>query len=480
MDIAPPWDQTEPLFEGAPCYSEVLKADLLPGTFVIVSDTSSIPGNVVVARVVSVVSSSSDDQHLLPSSIRVNIFQQLKEVLQNTEGIIHPNVLRENHLRNLTEIVQTTELRVIPAMDITNLSFVFTLMSLQDPRNLFFTCQGMKLAFLLRFRLVAHGGDKQATEGTASLVNVPEEDRYCRPFPSSYENARYHDCFALRVWNNILTIKNEMTKLLGRYSQQQGLYGRERCRLANFTLETWRFLCYQFRDMFTDAPDDSCCGVSSRTRVYRITESGLTTKAARIQRSCSIMRFETKAHLRRLCTIFGESVTAGQRCRLPRVSSPKTLWQNDIINAVFGSDDREPSFNPRTVRDGIDLEFDGSSELFITIRYRRYAYRTDLEDCDPLLASLICHRRLANNENEDDDVSSDDNHDDAEYSSITIMSGSEFADDINGFLYRVTRIDSTRVYAKCFYPRRDNALFEGEKSFDILKTKELIYRRLNG
>ena len=93
MDIAPPWDQTEPLFEGAPCYSEVLKADLLPGTFIIVSDTSSIPGNVVVARVVAVVS-SSDDQHLLPSSIRVNIFQQLKEVLQNTEGIINPNVLR--------------------------------------------------------------------------------------------------------------------------------------------------------------------------------------------------------------------------------------------------------------------------------------------------------------------------------------------------------------------------------------------------
>jgi hypothetical protein len=86
------------------------------------------------------------------------------------------------------------------------------------------------------------------------------------------------------------------------------------------------------------------------------------------------MRFETKAHLRKLCTIFGESVTAGQRCRRPRVLSPKTLWQNDIINAVFGSDKCEPTFNPRTLRDGIDLEFVGSSELFITIRYRRYAY----------------------------------------------------------------------------------------------------------
>lgn len=477
---APSWDQTEPLFEGAPCYSEVLKADLLPGTFVLVTDTtSSIPGDVVVARVISAAVSSSSDQHLSSSSVRVNIFQELKEVLRKTEGILVPNELRENHLRNLAEIVQTAELREIPTKDITNLAFVFTVMSLQDPKNLFFTCQGMKLAFLLRFRLVAHG---ILDERTPSLVNVPEEDKYCRPFPSSYENARYHDCFALRVWNNMMTIKNEMTKLLGRYSQQQGMYGKERCRLPNFTLETWKFLCYQFKDMFSDADGNSSCGVSSRTRVYRITESGLTIKAARIQRSCAIMRFETKAHLRQLCTILGESATAGQRCRLPRVSSPKTLWQNDIINAVFGSNEHEPIFNARTIRDGIDFEFDGSSELFITIRYRRYAYRADLQDCDPLLASLICHGRLADSAEGDEDyvLSIDEDNADAEYSSITIMSGSEFADDVNGFLYRVTRMDSTSVYAKCFFPRRDNDLFQCEKSFDILKTKELIYRRLNG
>lgn len=464
---ATPRDQTEPCVEGAPCYSEVLKADLLPGTFVLLADTSSVLGEFVVARVVAVV---SDQLSSSSASVQVNIFRQMKEVLRDTEGILHPKVLRENHLRNLTEIVQTAELRVVPTIHIANLSFVFTLTSLQDTTNLFFTCQGMKLAFLLRFRLVQRGNE--ATEGTSFLVEVPEDDEYCRPFPSSYKNSRYHDCFALRVWNNVMTIKNEMTKLLGRYSQQQGLNGRERCRLANFTLETWRFLCLQFRGLFSDS--DSC-GVSSRTRVYRITESGLTIKAARIQRSCTIMRFETKAHLLQLCTIFGESVTAGQRCRLPRVSSPKTLWQNDVINAVFGSDECEPIFNPRTVRDGIDLEFDGSSELFITIRYRRYAYSAGLEDCDPLLASLICHRRLADDEGEDH-VSNDD--DDNEFP--TIMSGSEFADDVNGFLYRVTRIDSARVYAKCFYPRRDNDLFDCEKSFDILKTKESISRRLNG
>ncbi|KAI2513006.1 hypothetical protein MHU86_1297 [Fragilaria crotonensis] len=398
----------------------------------------------------------------------------MKEV-HDTEGILYPKVLHENHLRNLTEIVQTTELRVVRTVSIANLSFVFTLKSLRDPTNLFFTCQGMSLAFLLRFRLVEQG--REALKGNAVLIEVPEDDQYCLPFPSSYKNSRYHDCFPHRVWNNMMAIKNEMTKLLGRYSQQQGLFGRERCRLANVTSETWGFLKWQFRDLFSD-PD---CGVSSRTRVYRITESGLTIKAARIQRCCTIMRFETKTHLRRLCKIFGESVTAGQRCRLPKVSSPKALWQNDIINAVFGSDDCEPIFNPKTERDGIDLEFDGSSELFITIRYRRYAYSYGLEGCDPLLASLICRRGTAN-EGEDwydnTTVPVIDRNDDEDLAPI--MTGSEFEDDVDGFLYRVTRLDSTHVYAKCCYPRRNNNLFDCEKLFDILKTKELISQRLNG
>lgn len=188
------------------------------------------------------------------------------------------------------------------------------------------------------------------------------------------------------------------------------------------------------------------------------------------------MRFETKAHLLHLCSILGESATAGQRCRLPRVSLPKTLWQNDIINAVFGSDECEPVFNPKTVKDGVDLEFDGSSELYITIRYRRYAYSATLKDCDPLLASLICHHRLsllANDEGEDR-VDDENEHD------PTIMSGSEFADIVNGFLYRVTRVDSGQVFAKCFYPRRENVLFNKEKVFDSSDAKKAISRRLNG
>ena len=88
-------------------------------------------------------------------------------------------------------------------------------------------------------------------------------------------------------------------------------------------------------------------------------ESGLVVKAARIQKSCTVLRFSTKTELLGLCRVLGESVTAGQRCRLPKSSEPKSLWMNDVINVVCGSDEREAGFTARTPCNGIDLEYDG-------------------------------------------------------------------------------------------------------------------------
>jgi hypothetical protein len=166
----------------------------------------------------------------------------------------------------------------------------------------------------------------------------------------------------------------EIRKLLGRYSQQQGLFGRERGLLTNVISETWGFLNKQFANLF----GDSGSGLSTRVRVYRVTESELVVEAARIKKTCIVWQFETVAHLRQQGNVFGESVTAGQRCCLPKVSLPKTLWKNNIINVVWGNNECEPIFNSRTERDGMDLEYDGSAELFITIQYCQYAYTASL------------------------------------------------------------------------------------------------------
>jgi hypothetical protein len=293
---------------------------------------------------------------------------------------MHPSPLDDNHLRHVPEVVQTPKIRSISTDDIINLAFVFTLESMKDSCNLFATCQGMATAFVIRYRL-GHIMD----QAPILLIDLPEG--CCLPFPSSYPHfcQQYHDCFPSRMWRSVICVKLEVTKLLGRYSHQQGLFGKEVCRLSNFTAEAWGFLQLQFNNCFIT-------GLSTRTRRHRVSESGLVVRAVQVNKPSTILRFETKAHLKALCNVFGEATTAGQRCRLPKILTPKSLWPNDIINVVSGSDVCESSFDRKTVHDGVDLEFDGGSELFITVRYRRFAFTSSSlrdTDCDELLSSLI-------------------------------------------------------------------------------------------
>jgi hypothetical protein len=160
--------------------------------------------------------------------------------------------------------------------------------------------------------------------------------------------------------------------------------------------------------------------------------------------------------------------------------TPKSLWPNGIINAVSGSDACELSFDRKTVRDGVDLEFDGGSELFsITIRYRQFAFTSNSPrdtDCDELQSSLIRRGNpyhhsdafLEPMELEEPDMSN----------TVTIGSGSEFQDH-NGCLHRVVGMSATQVSAVCCYPRSNNVLFGTIKSFDIGSAKELIDMRSN-
>ena len=495
--ITPPvtpftWKKVEPRnfeesIEEAPgivrYYSQRLRADLLPGTFVLVllpisngDDTvadesrNSHIKDATVARIVhmgeSLVPSAGGAPGIGGSLVEVNIFKRLSELRGMQEDFLYPDPLDENNLRFVPEVVQTQEIHIISSKDIINLAFVFTMESINDSRNLFSTCQGMATAYLLRYRLMSH------------LVDMP--NGFCRPFPSSYAHCQYHDCFPSRMWRSVLCVKLETTKLLGRYSHQQGFFSKEFCRLSNFTAEAWGFLRLQFSEhQFID-------GVSMRMRRHRVTESGLVVRALKVMKCCTVLRFETKAHLYAFCSVFGEASCAGQRCRLPRTGFPKSLWQNDIVNVVRGSDECEAPFNARTVRDGIDLEFDGGGELFITVRYRRFAYTANSihspEDCDELLSSLI-HRRnpaLFLWERNDDDQLMEEEAPDATTITSTIVSGSEFQDDDNGCLYRVVATNSTHVVAVCCYPVKNNDAFFGiRKSFEIERAKTLIEMRLN-
>jgi hypothetical protein len=533
--MSPIWDTLEPHYhEDAPppvaTYCKHLKADLLPGTFVILlapdstsagstSRTSSTGesrnpmqhtnGKVVVARIMDwdttcSTTTTTTSPSSTTNSVFVNIFKPLKDLVATSEEdgfVLHPETIPESHLRYVPEIVQTDEQSVISRNDIINLAFVFTMESLYDsPTNLFYTCQGMTNAFVVRFRL-------EHTTTTAAprqpmLRDIP--DGYCRPFPSSYPQfSYYYDCLASRIWNSLICIKLQITKILGQDSYQQGLYATKDCRLSPFTAEAWGFLRLQFHNLFDNNNDDNYDDddddnnntrgtIISRTRVrrHRITESGVVVKAARVVKSCTMLRFETKSHLQQLCHILGESTIAGQRCPLPKTtassssSSSKGLSTNDILNVVCGSDHPEPDFNAETTRDGIDLEFDGCSELCITIRYRRFVYTANSlfdAQCDPLLSSLI--RRLDPYRKNQELVKTKEEEDanTTPAASIIIVQGSEF-EDRDGCIYRVVDMDvsNNTVRAKCFYPLRNNPLVGMEKSFDIPLAKELIESRLDG
>jgi hypothetical protein len=483
--VEPHWDDENGTSPPFPCYSKTLKAFLIPGTFVILSSRNDTQHGCVVARIVrTTVNESSSTAPLRNSlsatSVEVNVFQRLNELAATAAaGFVRPEFLAESHLRHLPEIVQTAELRVISSNDIMDIAFVFTKSALQDSSNMYGTCQGMAHAFLLRFRC------KLFLDIPPMLIVVPDE--HCRPFPSSYSSTAnaaaqppavyFHDCFPRRTWNSLMCIKLEITKLLGRYSHLQGLHCKDRCRLSNFSSETWGYLRLQFEEIFNDIT----CGVSTRIRRHRVNESGLVVKAVQVHSSCTILRFETKTHLQQLCHVFGESTTVGQRCRLPKISVPKPLWQNDIINVVSGSDVPEPVFNARTVCDGVDLEFDGCSTLFITVRYRRFSYTGSnslaVSVCDPLLSALI---RREDPYDDNNNVLACELTGEEEERGI-IAEGSEFQ-DYDGCLYEV-RIGvavTSQVRCRCIYPRRNNPLYGLEKLFDLSLVRSLIEHRLYG
>jgi hypothetical protein len=153
--LAPPltfWDQVEPPSceqEGGSfhsCYAKQLKADLLPGTFVVLAATANAHGSgEVVARVVKAVEQSP------PFSVEVNVFKNFNK-FGPREGVLSPRGVSESHLKHLPEIVQTMEMLVVAMTDISNLAFVFTEAALQDASNMYYTCQGMANAYLLRYR----------------------------------------------------------------------------------------------------------------------------------------------------------------------------------------------------------------------------------------------------------------------------------------------------------------------------------------
>ena len=162
--VLSPWDLVEPSFAEPSMYSDTLKVDLLSGTFVLLThssttrtltpsrdDTTSARSHAGTPTVTATATTDNSDEATIvarivgigdtcPTSgatVRVNIFKSIKELRGEVDGFVSPSPLNHNHLRNIIEVVQTTEVRSVPISDIVNLSFVFSIAMLLDPLSYF-------------------------------------------------------------------------------------------------------------------------------------------------------------------------------------------------------------------------------------------------------------------------------------------------------------------------------------------------------
>jgi hypothetical protein len=147
--LAPPWvDKVEPhssscdedeVLLPCSCYSKLLKADLLPGTFVVLrnDEDNNCDRSPTVARIVKPVGTAVHPFQ----AVEVNIFRHISKVGGLGEVILYPHGLGGNNLRYILEIVQTSEVRKISMVDVRKLAFVFTEEALNDSENLFSVCQ---------------------------------------------------------------------------------------------------------------------------------------------------------------------------------------------------------------------------------------------------------------------------------------------------------------------------------------------------
>jgi hypothetical protein len=168
--------------------------------------------------------------------------------------------------------------------------------------------------------------------------------------------------------------------------------------------EAWQFLLSKVAD-FTRPPTERDTFVSRR-----VLEPGLLLKAHRAHLCSTMLRFETEDDLRALSSVLGEMVTTDVRKRRSKCSAVESLFVNNIINVVAGSESREEPFQSRTTKQGIDMVYNGTN-VRIRMRHQRHQCTLPLAEGGPsnILTRAMLRKGLLR---PGGDASSDDDSDD--------------------------------------------------------------------
>ena len=459
------WSATQPRVTEPPVYCERLRAYLSPGTFVIIdcsgeNNEEIIGQETLTRRQIGCIVGAGDVVNL-ETCVVVNLFHVL-EVNEFKALNIRP--VQDLRIRDIPEITQTISCTQVPSKAVASIAFVFPLNELKE--NEAICCHGMDTLFVLRFR------------STVEPVNPG----WCLPFPSRYlaYRQRLPDCYASRIWNSLKVIRSEISRLLGRYSEKQGIFNTVRSKVT-INNDTWEYLLFKVSAV-TGMPRETIT-----TSVKRLLLPGLTLKSVRVSSNGLMIRFETLDDLQALSRVFGQQVTIEVRKRQPPINKPSDLCINDAINVIVGSKEKHVPLNAR-----IDLTFDGRTELKICIRYRRYQYQIsptsgNPRNCPLLLKRIIKRKRIVIGKDNNScssnsnsiamlvEVITDGDDQIVVDSTPSVTISSEF--EYDGKIFRVCELDKQQeqVRAICIYPI---GITTTEMTLSIQEAQVLIANRL--
>jgi hypothetical protein len=445
-----------------PVYCRQVKAFLLPGNWVIFK-------NEVVTKFKSyeesedknsciglIMGTSPTDENTL----QVNLFRR-----------VTPALIEELRLRSFSnplyqwipQILRTPRCQWIDAASVESIAWVFQTQHIERKPHV--GHQGMSNLFLLHYK------------ETGQFMSSGE----CYPFCSYYATYSFllADCFQERVWNGLQSLRSEICRHLGRYSEKQGSFTRVSSQVI-VGREAWNFLLSKVESE-TGLPIGRNACMSRR-----VLEPGLVLRSSKNGFYSTMVRFETEAQLRSLSSVLGELVTMEVRKRRPKYGIVESLKVNDAVNIISGSEEREVPFRHRTNKQGIDLVYDGSNRVRIRLRYERYQYKLPLVTPSILLSRAIERKRpLApgdsssdSSSDEEEESSDDDGRGSATAEQATASTaakiGREF--EFSARLYRVEKIDleGHLVSAKVVWPLHMNQQLH---SFTLTDVENWIARQ---
>ena len=182
------WDQLEPSIRQKLRYCPMVMADLLAGTFMLVSSG-------VVDEVCWIVDCCEAPNGASESTMKVNVFREMGDNfrLENVREVTHPTPWF------VPEVVQTLELRSISPNEIKDIAFIFKArVLLESPQ--YHVVQGISNVFQLRY------------QSDSSMI----AEKKCLPFPSCLDMfVWYPDCYSSCIWNALKLIWDEMNQQLG-------------------------------------------------------------------------------------------------------------------------------------------------------------------------------------------------------------------------------------------------------------------------